>query len=288
MMKPYFQLIRLPAGFSAVSNVLAAHLIATAGAVQAPVLLLTLLASLCLYFAGMALNDCFDLDEDRRLRADRPLVRGQIRPVMAWRLSFALILAGLALSALLGPRALLFAALLTGLIVLYDSKRLPSALHIWVMAACRYAHWLFIFAAAGLQGAAFWLWPLPLFFYVAGLTRISEAESGVSDFSRFRNTSLGLFALAGLCLLLLSFSYGVPLTAGLSVLLWCVWLARLLRGSADLTRAEAVQGLVKQLVMGVIVMDACVLGIAGFIPAACVVLLLLLPGRYVGRWISVS
>ena len=169
MIKPYLQLIRLPAGFSAASNVLAAMVIATAARPEPGLLFLTLIASMCFYYGGMALNDCLDLAEDRRLRADRPLVRGEIEPKQAWRLSVGLMLSGLALSALVSVKAFFFALLLAVLIVLYNSKRLPQALHIWAMAACRYAHWLFIFACAGFESMSFWLWPLPLLFYVAGL-----------------------------------------------------------------------------------------------------------------------
>lgn len=290
MIKPYLQLIRLPAGFSAASNVLAAMVIATAARPEPALLFLTLIASLCLYYGGMALNDCLDLAEDRRLRADRPLVRGTLQPKQAWLVAVALMIGGLALSAMVSVNALFFALLLAALIVLYNSKRLPQVLHIWAMAACRYAHWLFIFACGGFESVSFWLWPLPLLFYVAGLTRISEAESGSADFLRYRNTAVGLMSMAFLSLTLLMLSYG-SLVSGLPALAcFMAWLWRLLLSGeqAQVRSGAEVQSLVRQLVMGVVIVDACVLAVAGYPVVGALVLLLLLPGRYVGRWISVS
>ena len=55
----FLKLVRAPAGFTAVSNILAAAIIATTGQLSVDVLMLCI-ASVCFYFAGMALNDCFD------------------------------------------------------------------------------------------------------------------------------------------------------------------------------------------------------------------------------------
>lgn len=288
MIKPYLQLIRIPAGFSAISNVLAATIIATDGHPEPAALAITLLASLCLYFGGMALNDCMDLAEDRRLRADRPLVRGQISPRTAWQVAIGLLVCGVLLPAFISFQAWLFAALLAVLIILYDSKTLPSSLHIWSMAACRYAHWLFIFACAGVQSLEFWLWPLPLLFYVAGLTRISEAEAGVGEFAPYRRLAIMLFGLAGFCLLLLTVFLGALIPGVLALGLWSTWLLRLLNTSQEPMNALRVQALVRQLVMGVVAMDACLVTVAGYPVVGALLLLLLLPGRFVGRWISVS
>lgn len=62
-------------------------------------------ASLCLYEAGMALNDWADRDEDAVDRPHRPIPSGRISPAAALGAAGVLTAAGLALAARAGrPR----------------------------------------------------------------------------------------------------------------------------------------------------------------------------------------
>src|SRR5262249_39458533 len=160
---------RAPAIFTALSNILAAHWIATGGVMQWRVFVLTAGASVFLYAAGMVLNDCFDLHEDARARPRRPLPSGRVSVPVAWASGWFLLASGVALAGMAGPRQIAVAGVLALAIVLYDGalKRLPvGAL---VMGGCRYLNWLLGLAVVPLDRTAF-LIALPVLLYVAALT----------------------------------------------------------------------------------------------------------------------
>ncbi|MCF0082597.1 UbiA family prenyltransferase [Streptomyces lomondensis] len=82
--------------------------------------LLAIGSSLCLYEAGMALNDWADRDVDAVERPHRPLPSGRIRPAAALTAACALTGAGLALAARAGRPALAVAAPLAATVWAYD------------------------------------------------------------------------------------------------------------------------------------------------------------------------
>lgn len=77
-------------------------------------------ASLCLYEAGMALNDWADRDIDAVERPHRPLPSGRIAPGAALTAASGLTAAGLALAAAAGRPALATATALAGAVWAYD------------------------------------------------------------------------------------------------------------------------------------------------------------------------
>ncbi|WP_432280661.1 SCO3242 family prenyltransferase [Streptomyces luomodiensis] len=77
-------------------------------------------ASLCLYEAGMALNDWADRDVDAVERPGRPLPSGRIAPVAALTAATGLTAAGLACAAAAGRPALATATTLAGTVWAYD------------------------------------------------------------------------------------------------------------------------------------------------------------------------
>ncbi len=94
-------------------------------------------ASLCLYEAGMALNDWADRDEDAIDRPHRPIPSGRISPAAALGAAGVLTAAGLALAARAGRPALTVASGLAATVWAYDlhlkhTKAGPAA-----MAAAR-------------------------------------------------------------------------------------------------------------------------------------------------------
>ncbi|MEV8598543.1 SCO3242 family prenyltransferase [Streptomyces griseoviridis] len=117
-LRAWAELLRLPALFTVPGDALAG-----AAAASATVNSRTLLAigsSLCLYQAGMALNDWADRDEDTRDRPHRPLPSGRVRPASAIAASCVLTAAGLTLAARAGRPALAVAAPLAATIWAYD------------------------------------------------------------------------------------------------------------------------------------------------------------------------
>ncbi|MET7777730.1 SCO3242 family prenyltransferase [Streptomyces mirabilis] len=101
---------------------------ATTGSRPNPRTLLAIASSLCLYEAGMALNDWADQTEDALERPHRPLPSGRIHPSAALGAASALTAAGLALAARAGRPALAVAAPLAATVWAYDLalKRTPA------------------------------------------------------------------------------------------------------------------------------------------------------------------
>ncbi|WP_417801386.1 MULTISPECIES: UbiA family prenyltransferase [Streptomyces] len=86
-------------------------------------------ASLCLYEAGMALNDWADRDEDAEDRPHRPVPSGRISPTAALGAAGVLTAAGLTFAARAGRPTLAVASALTATVWAYDLrlKHTPAA-----------------------------------------------------------------------------------------------------------------------------------------------------------------
>ncbi|MFF6876146.1 SCO3242 family prenyltransferase [Streptomyces sp. NPDC012474] len=116
--RAWAELLRLPALFSVPGDALAGA--AATGSAPGSRTLLAIGSSLCLYEAGMALNDWADRDVDAVERPHRPLPSGRVRPAAALTAACALTGAGLALAARAGRPALAVAAPLAVTVWAYD------------------------------------------------------------------------------------------------------------------------------------------------------------------------
>lgn len=94
-------------------------------------------SSLCLYEAGMALNDYSDRHIDAVERPGRPIPSGRITPARALTAGAALTAAGLGMAAAAGRGALLTATALAGTVWAYDLRLKHTALGPAAMAAAR-------------------------------------------------------------------------------------------------------------------------------------------------------
>ncbi|MCC8337961.1 UbiA family prenyltransferase [Streptomyces sp. R1] len=141
------ELLRLPALFTVPGDALAGA--AAAGARPGPRTLLAIGSSLCLYEAGMALNDWADRAEDAVERPHRPLPSGRIRPAAALAAAGALTGAGLALAAGAGRPALTIAAPLAATVWAYDLALKHTPAGPAAMAAARGLDLLLGAAATG-------------------------------------------------------------------------------------------------------------------------------------------
>lgn len=99
-MRPWLQLVRAPNLFTVPGDPLAGFLLASGAANGGRAFLdsraaFAVLASLCLYAAGLILNDLLDLEEDRRERSNRPLPSGKISARAARIACGGLTIAGL-------------------------------------------------------------------------------------------------------------------------------------------------------------------------------------------------
>jgi 4-hydroxybenzoate polyprenyltransferase len=279
---PYLRLARAPAALTAVSNILAAHLVATGGAVEWPALALLAAASACLYSAGMVLNDCFDLAEDRRERPGRPLPSGAVPVAAAWALGWALLALGVALAGALGTRPLAIAAAIALLVALYDGGLKCTAAGPLAMGGCRYLNWVLGLSVAELGGAA-WLLAAPAFLYTVSITLLSREETRAEHRGAVAATGAGLVltgaAVAGLV-------GAGRLGNGWALLPLAVALAAALYRLAGTYREltpQTVQEAVRWLIIGVIPLDAIIALAGGPWWAALAVLALLLPTRWLAR-----
>ena len=130
------QLVRAPAALSVPGDVIAGA--AAAGRPLNSRVLGTICSSVCLYWAGMALNDYADATVDAVERPQRPVPSGRIPRRTALAVAGGLTAAGLGLAAAAnGRRGLLGALPLTGLIWAYDLGLKSTRAGAATMAAAR-------------------------------------------------------------------------------------------------------------------------------------------------------
>lgn len=186
--------LRAPLAATAIANLLVGIALAQRGDQLTPQTLVGIgvlcLATLCLYWAGMGLNDLFDLERDRELYPQRPLPSGRLplglARAVAWGLLASGILAG-GLGAWLATgsplRGLFGATAVACCILAYDAGlkrwRIPGAL---AMGACRFSNALFgAYALGWWLPTEGWLQATPLYAlilwgYVSALTFLSTYE----------------------------------------------------------------------------------------------------------------
>ncbi|MBT2364416.1 UbiA family prenyltransferase [Streptomyces sp. ISL-10] len=119
-LRAWAELLRVSALFTVPGDALAGA--AAAGLRPNRGTALAVCASLCLYEAGMALNDWTDREEDAVDRPHRPLPSGRITPAAALTAAGALTTAGLALASRAGRPALAVATALSATVWAYDLR----------------------------------------------------------------------------------------------------------------------------------------------------------------------
>jgi len=105
MLKALVELVRAPAGLTVPGDVLAGA--AAVGDLRVGRVVGLSASSICIYWAGMALNDWADRELDAVERPERPIPSGRVPAQTAFNLAAGLTLGGLALSALSGGKSTL-------------------------------------------------------------------------------------------------------------------------------------------------------------------------------------
>jgi 4-hydroxybenzoate polyprenyltransferase len=283
----YLQLMRAPAVFTAISNILAAHLIVTNGNIQWLNLTILMLASAALYLAGMILNDCFDYQEDARERPNRPLPAGRIALKTAWSLGWLLLGSGVILASLVGFQQLTIAIVLAAFIIIYNGYAKQTLIGTTVMGGCRYLNWLLGLSVLPLQSTQFIL-ALPIFIYVAALTLLSIDETSATK-KNYLVFSFIIMLLGSFLLLFIQLAITKSTLVGPIVLLGLFMLIanRMLKTYQNFTPAQ-IQKTIKFLVMGIIPLDALLVLSSNHFLGAVVVLSLLAPSWLLARSIRVT
>ncbi len=313
----YLRLFRLPNVFTAISDILMGFSLADPHWRGVQALPWLVLASACLYTAGMVWNDVFDIDQDSRERPTRPLPSGKISLAFARGAGLGLLLAGLGFAVLAGATASqphsrwLAPATACALVVLilgYDGWLKRTAAGPIAMGACRVANVLLACSLAPTQvvgaeaGGVFSLgWTpdmlgvaLAIGVYIAGVTWMARREAGHSKPAQL--TAAVIVMVMGLALLA-----ALPWIAGaqraavfrLEPIWWVAFV--LLLGATIVRRClpallnatpRNVQAAVKFSILSLITLDAAVTLLCGASPwMGVAVVALAAPALILGRWV---
>ena len=293
-MKAYLQLIRAPNGITAVTNIVAAAAIVSGGQLTWQLLYLVI-ASLCFYYAGMALNDCFDFAEDAQERPFRPLPSGRISLASAQKLVAILFCIALIACYLFNPANLTSVVLgvcLTLSIVLYNGVFKQGLLGAFTMASCRLFNWLLGASFVTVTTAQFDIFfalliASPIFFYISAVTFLSKQETHASNKNTLLVVEL-LLALAYLPLVYLHWSV-FQLAGWSSLVSWLLLtvaalflLQRFVLLTTNFTPTQ-IQLTIKWMIIAVIPFDAMLVAMAGHYAIALMLLVLLLPCRFLAQ-----
>ena len=175
---PLLKLVRLPNVFTAAADSLAGWLIANQGFGEWQRWWTLPFASMCVYAAGMALNDYCDVEIDRTERPDRPIPAGQLTLKQVFLLISALFIAALALVLVTEySRTMVVALSLATWVVAYDVWLRTTPFGPWAMGACRGLNLaLGLSVSPTLGGPPAWIGAVGFGLFVTGITYISRGE----------------------------------------------------------------------------------------------------------------
>jgi 4-hydroxybenzoate polyprenyltransferase len=294
-LRVYLQLIRLPAVFTAMADIVLGFVLTHRTLSPLSEFVALLVASTCLYLAGMALNDYFDRAIDAQERPKRPIPSGRVSPRAAFMLGATLIVLGLACAFLAGIASVGIACGLTILILAYDGLLKSTPLGPVAMGGCRTLNVLL-----GASGTAAMLWNGPqvwiaaaMGLYVAGITWFARREAVTS--SRSQLVGAAMLVHCGILSLLVTMlrfsgqatsqSIGAALLLALVVAFIDFRLAPAVRNPTP----SNVQRGVKQMLLAIVLLDATmVFWASGDIVIAFGTALLIIPAATLGRFIFIT
>jgi 4-hydroxybenzoate polyprenyltransferase len=210
------QLVRLPNVFTVIADVGAAFLLVSGGPQPVGRLIGILASGVALYWAGMILNDVFDVEDDRKYRPKRPLAAGWIPKQQASLAGWGLLILGIALASVTGflpvggaeptwlPAAIGVA--LAAMIVAYDGPLKSTHAAPAAMGACRFLSFLLGASAALALSADGPLIPKYLLgtafgfgVYIMGVTTMARHEATGGETSSLK-IGIVIMGLGALCL----------------------------------------------------------------------------------------
>ena len=218
----WLSLVRIPAIFTVIAQVAAAFACSAGSFEPVARLVVVLIAAICLYWAGMILNDVWDVETDRLERPGRPLPSGAIAVSTARNAAWALLIAGVGIAGLSGfvpaagydstwcPAIVAVATAIS--IVLYNGLLKQTVAAPIVMGLCRALCFLLgaspvvIVAANNIGEPAQWFAPwlvaaaVGMGLYIMGVTTISRSETTGGNLAEivggFVGIILGAIAMA--------------------------------------------------------------------------------------------
>ncbi len=302
-LRDYLELMRLPNVFTSMADVAMGFLFVRelTGAIDYWLLAVLLASSSLLYLAGVVLNDVFDLELDSHERPDRPIPSSRISPSAARRFGWGLLFAG----AVLGwTAAFLIGSILPGAIVvilvmgivIYDAGMKFTAIGPLLMGACRMFNVLFGMSAAGVPFTAeHWVVAGAIGLYIAGITGFAKTENIRS--SRLHLALSAVIMMSGIALLGSLPYWTERINPLLQVEPQRWWLLILILGMligwrclrAIIAPSPAqVQAAVAQSILSLIILDAVACFAIRGVFWSAMILLLLVPAMFFGKWIELT
>lgn len=298
----YAQLLRLPNVFTAFADIALAAAVgvavlpATPGYFWGSVTLLVV-ASGCLYLAGMVTNDLFDRAEDARTRPFRPIPSGRVRVRSAMILSGVLVLFGLALAWLAGRlhaesgnlEPLSYALAIVVAVLLYNGGLKRTPVGPVAMAACRFLNVLMglsLIPSSALESGLRLNLAGIVGVYIIGVTWFARTEEGVSNRRHLIAAAAVMVVSLVMALVLRAKLPAESGTIGFPYLLvlFGFIIGRPVVRAIQEPSSRLVQAAVKQCVLGLILLDA-VLATAFVGLLGLLLLFLLLPAVYLVKWL---
>jgi len=290
-MKSWLQLVRPANVLTAISDVAAGAALAAAvdgsAVVGFPSLFCAAFSGMLLYTGGIVFNDVFDAALDRVERPERPIPSGKVPKSGAVVLGIAAFALGCLLAFLVNKTAFFLSLGIVLLCFLYNgTAKRHFVLGPVVMGACR---GLDLLLGVAVFPSALWLWPIAIVpvVYIAAVTNISRGEVYGNNRTAMWVSTL-LYALVVLLLLGLAYIMDRNSAALFFVLSFALTVAvplfRALRSPAPMNIRRAV----KFGVLGLVLMNASWVAIAGFWPFALCVCAILPLSVYLGKKYAIT
>lgn len=292
----YAQLLRIPNVFTAFADIAMAACAAGYFLDQPFTFVALLLASGCLYCGGMVLNDYFDRHEDAKTQSFRPIPSGRIPAKRALALGSLLMISGIASSLMVSGwieykfRVSPFevAGLLAIAILLYDAWLKHTPIGPIAMATCRFLNVLL-----GLSGAGGDLLTLPNLqlaattgLYIVGVTWFARTEEGQSNRRQLilASTVMALSLVLAVTVPAHRAPGTTPIYFPYLVAAFGFLVGSKLVAAIQQPGPKEVQAAVKRSILGLVALDAILA--TAFVGAwGLLILLLLLPARWLGKWV---
>jgi len=202
-MKAWLRLLRVANLPTALANVLAGFLLAHGTWSPVFTLAILLIATACLFSAGMVLNDVFDIQRDSEERPNRPLASGAIDLGLARKVGFGLLVAGIGFAFVVSWKSGAVAILLAAFIWMYDGPLKRTAAAPFLMGGCRSLNILMVaMTVSGTPNLAIW-YAIAIGVFIAGVTWVArnEAAEGQKSGELYLGSGLifvGLTAIAAI------------------------------------------------------------------------------------------
>lgn len=175
--KYYLQLVRFPGIFTAFSNILLGFFVVQNNNFEWMSLYPLLITSGSLFLAGMALNDYFDFEIDKKERPNRPLPSGKIKKSYAFYIGICFLIIANISAIIVGIQTLVISLIMTGLILAYDKKiKSYNVFGILNLSSIRFLNVILGTTVISLNLENI-LYALPIAFFVAGISVLAKKET---------------------------------------------------------------------------------------------------------------